>query len=104
MKALVIGLLGFGAIRVVAEFFSRRDTSQGYTLRSHKDRIKYIGETNDPQRRAAEHERDGKTGRMIVETDPMPRADAHRWEKQKLADYQNENQGMKPVYNRTQDG
>ena len=81
-----------------------RGKSQGYTIRDRRRRIKYVGETNNPQRRAAEHEQDGKTGTLKVETGPMSRAAARRWEKRKLANHRKTHRGKNPVYNKTRDG
>ena len=48
---------------------TRRGRSvRGYTLRGRNNRILYAGVTNNPSRRAAQHRRDGKAGKMKVET------------------------------------
>ena len=44
---------------------------RGYTLRGRNGRIRYFGVTNNPGRRASQHKRDGKTGKMRVEK-PTP--------------------------------
>lgn len=81
-----------------------RDKSQVYTLRGKRNKINYVGETNDPQRRAAEHKQDGKLGRLQVESRPMPRTAARRLEKRRLATYRHTHQGKNPPYNKTRDG
>ena len=77
---------------------------QGYTLRDRKGRIRYVGVSNDPRRRATEHKRDGKHGKLKVETRPMPRGFARHWEKRKLARHRKTHRGKNPVHNRTRSG
>ena len=45
---------------------SNRSKAQGYTLRGKNNRIKYVGITNSPARRASEHKQAGKSGAMKV--------------------------------------
>ena len=52
-----------------------------YTLRT-RNRIRYRGITNNPQRRAGEHRRSGRTGRMRIEGPAVTRTSALRWERQ----------------------
>ena len=77
---------------------------RGYTLRDSKGRIKYVGVTNNPRRRAAEHKRDGKRGKLKVETRRMPRGFARYWEKRKLARHRKTHRGRNPVHNKTRSG
>ena len=77
---------------------------RGYTLRDRKGRIRYVGVSNNPRRRAAEHKRDGKRGKLNVETRPMSRAYGRRWEAQKLARHRKTHRGRNPVHNRTRSG
>ena len=77
---------------------------QGYSLRDRKGRPTYFGVTNDPSRRAAEHKRDGKRGKLNVETRPMSRAYARSWEKRKLARHRKTHRGRNPVHNKTRSG
>ena len=79
-------------------------TVRGYALRDRKGRIKYYGVTNSPSRRAAEHKQDGKRGKLKVETRPMSRAYARRWEARKLAVYRKNHRGKNPVHNKTRSG
>lgn len=89
---------------------SRRKTAgkgravQGYSLRDRKGRPTYFGVTNDPSRRAAEHKRDGKRGKLKVETRRMSRAYARSWEKRKLARHRKTHRGKNPVHNKTRSG
>ena len=55
-----------------------RDTTR-YTLREG-NRITYRGITNDPERRAAEHIRDGRRGAMRIEGPKVTRESALAWE------------------------
>ena len=43
----------------------------GYTIRGRGGRVKYVGITNNPRRRAAQHRRSGKRGQLRVETGGM---------------------------------
>ena len=53
---------------------------RGYTLRGKNGKINYVGTTNNPGRRAGEHNSDGKSGRLQTETRPTSRGAAERWE------------------------
>ena len=77
---------------------------RGYALEEGKGRITYYGVTNDPSRRATEHKRDGKRGKLKVETRPMSRAAARRWERRRLAVYRKNHRGKNPVHNKTRSG
>lgn len=62
----------------------------GYTIRSRDDRILYVGITNHPEARADEHWEDGKRFNYLkVETRPMPRTYARRWETKMSPDPRN---------------
>lgn len=58
---------------------SRRSPVRGYTLRQSR-RLTYVGITNNPRRRAAQHRSSGKRGRLRVDTGAMSRSAARRWE------------------------
>ena len=77
---------------------------RGYTLRDSNGRIKYVGVSNNSPRRATEHKRDGKRGKLKVETRPMSRAYARRWEARKLAGHRRNHRGKNPVHNKTRSG
>ena len=81
-----------------------QDKAQVYTIRGRNNRINYVGSTNNPTRRAKEHERAGKRGRLVVETKPMSRPAARRREAKRLADYRKRHQGRNPRDNRTRSG
>ena len=53
---------------------------RGYALRDRNGRVRYVGVSNNPSRRATEHKRAGKRGKLKVETRPLSRAEARRWE------------------------
>ena len=80
------------------------DAVRMYTLRDRKGRITYVGVTNSPSRRATEHKQDGKRGKLKVETRPMSRAAARRWERRRLAVYRKNHRGKNPVHNKTRSG
>lgn len=88
--------------------FRRRRRSNwnvvGYTLRCQRNRVLYIGITNNPRAREAEHRLDGKRfNNLNVETRPMSRDYAEAWEARRLARYR-DYVGRNPHYNRTDDG
>lgn len=76
----------------------------GYSLRSWHGQTRYVGITNSPRRREAQHRRSGKRGRLVVETDGMSREQARRWEAGRLADHRGRNRGRNPRYNKTDSG
>ena len=65
----------------VAAMSEPRDTYR-YTLRND-GKILYHGITNDPERRAAEHKRDGKPGEMHIEGPRVTRDSALKWERER---------------------
>ena len=76
----------------------------GYTLRCQRNRVLYIGITNNPRAREAEHRLDGKRfNNLNIETRPMSRDYAEAWEARRLARYR-DYVGRNPHYNRTDDG
>ena len=77
---------------------------RGYVIRGRGGRTNYVGITNNPRRRAAEHRRSGKRGRLQVVTGGMPRGKARRWEATKLARFRKSNRGRNPTYNKTRSG
>lgn len=77
---------------------------RGYTIRGRGGKVKYVGITNNPSRRAAQHRRAGKRGRLQVQTGRMSREKARRWEGAKLARFRKSNRGRNPTYNKTRSG
>lgn len=77
---------------------------RGYTLRGRNGRVNYVGVTNNPGRRAAQHLRDGKVGKMKVETRRSTRTEALSWERRKLATYRKYHGGKNPRLNKTWNG
>ncbi len=77
-----------------------------YSIKDQKGRTKYIGTTNNPNRRASEHRESGKLGRgdrLVVETNPIPRASAEKVENGKLNSHRVK-YGRNPKHNTTNDG
>ena len=66
-------------------------------------RIKYVGITNNPRRRAAQHRRAGKSGRLRVETGGLSRGKARRWGGAKLARFRKRIKGRNPTHNNLSD-
>ena len=77
---------------------------QSYTLQGEHGRINYVGTTNNPARRAAEHQASGKPGGMKVETPKLAPKAAGNWETNRLKTYRNNHGGQNPSYNQTRDG
>ena len=77
---------------------------RGYTLRGRNGKINYVGTTNNPGRRAAQHKSDGKSGQLQTETRPTSRGAAERWEASRLKTYRDNHGGKNPPHNKTQNG
>ena len=77
-----------------------------YSIYNSSGKRTYIGSTNNPERRAAEHARDGRLtrgGELVVESMPMSREAAQRLEAKKIQGYRRRT-GKLPRLNRTSDG
>ena len=76
----------------------------GYTLRDYFGKIVYVGISDNPRARRAEHGLAGKQFKEIkIETKPMSRLAAERWEARRLKSYRVD-MGRNPRYNETADG
>ena len=79
----------------------------GYTLITIgliSEQVVYVGSTNDPAKREEEHKRDGKDFNYLsVETGPMSRREAERWEEATIKRFAAQT-GYRPYYNRTMNG
>lgn len=80
-----------------------RDT---YTYDLKKgNKVVYKGITNDPERRGAEHRREGKDFDKLVLTSPaLTRRDAKKKEAEELDAYRSNHRGRNPRYNDDDDG
>jgi len=81
-----------------------RRNVQGYTLRGRNGRINYVGVSNNPKRRATEHRKRGKQGKMKVETRGMSRKKARSWESRRLNIFRRNHSGKNPPLNKSRDG
>ena len=84
----------------------RNGKSVQYAIKGAGGQTKYIGTTNNPTRRAAQHKQSGKMGsgdRVVVETRPTSRSKAEGVERAKLKSFR-QNNGRNPQHNRTNDG
>ncbi len=78
----------------------RRNNYRYELKRGHE--VVYRGITNNPERRAAEHEDDGKDFTHIRIVGPrVMRETAERWEEESLATYRKNHGGRNPDYNET---
>ena len=73
----------------------KRDT-RVYTIRDRNNRIKKIGITNNPERRAAENRRDGIRGTLRVESGPRTPDSARTEEIRRLEGYLSRNGKLPP--------
>ncbi len=81
----------------------KRDTIN-YDLKDGK-KIVYRGTTNDPERRAQEHQAEGKKFTKITTTSPkMTPEGAKKREAENLAKYRRGHGGDNPKYNKDSDG
>lgn len=84
---------------------SKENNVYGYTLRNRYDRVVYIGQTNNPRARKAEHQVEGKEFHELkTERRGMTEAQADKWEREWLSGYRKRHGGQNPRYNRTLDG
>lgn len=76
----------------------------GYTLRDRYGQVVYIGQTNNPRARRAEHRLEEKEFyKLRTERGGMTKAQADKWERDWLEGYRKRH-GRNPRYNRTMDG
>ena len=84
----------------------RKNQAVVYSIYDSRGKRTYIGSTNNPRRRAAQHARSRKLPRgskLVVESAPMPRKSAQRLESQKLRGYRRRMHRL-PRHNQTADG
>ena len=77
-----------------------------YSLQDSRGNTTYIGSTNNPTRRTAQHQQSGKMqpgDKLRVETKAIPRKVAEKVEAAKLASHR-QNHGQNPRKNNTNDG
>ena len=77
-----------------------------YAIKNAAGETKYVGSTNNPRARAAEHTASGKLGpgdKLKVESRAVPRPQAERLEASKLSQHRQET-GTNPQHNKTNDG
>ena len=77
-----------------------------YSIKTSRGKTKYIGTTNNPRRRAAEHSKSGKLrkgDKFVVETRAVSRKSAESVEAGKLRTHRRQH-GQNPKHNTTNDG
>ena len=85
---------------------SKQGNVVAYSIYSSRGKRTYVGTTNDPDRRAGEHENAGKLkrgGRLVVESKRMSRKAAEQLEAKKIRGYKRR-MGRLPKDNKTSDG
>ena len=77
-----------------------------YSIYNSQGKRTYVGTTASPERRAAQHAKSGKLrsgGKLVVESNRLPRRDAERLEARKIEGYRRRT-GRLPKDNKTSDG
>ena len=77
-----------------------------YSVKNSQGKTKYVGSTNNPRARAAQHKESGKMGagdKLVVETRAINRRDAQRVEAAKIGTHRKQH-GKNPLHNKTNDG
>ena len=77
-----------------------------YSIYNSRGRRTYVGTSNNPARRAAQHAKSGRLkrgGALVVESNPMSRSAAERLEAKKIQGYRSKT-GRLPRHNKTPDG
>lgn len=68
-------------------------------------RTVYVGTTNDPERREAEHRADGKEfTKMAIIGGPSTSEGAGKWEEERIDTYKRNHGGDRPKYNQNDSG
>jgi len=68
-------------------------------------KIVYVGTTNDPGRREAEHRSDGmKFTKMMIIGRPSTQEGAGKWEEDRIDTYKRNHGGNRPKYNQNDSG
>ncbi len=81
---------------------AKRDTYK-YEL-TKGNRVVYIGITNDPERRAAEHHQDKDFDKMKIVGNASTPDGASRWETDRIQTYMANHKGQTPLYNQNEHG
>ena len=78
--------------------------SQTYALWNKRKKV-YIGESEDPQKRAEEHAADGKKFQSVqITSRPMKPENAEKRQASQLQAYRQGHRGKNPKYNKTDEG
>ena len=78
--------------------------SQTYALWNKQKKV-YIGESEDPQKRAEQHADEGKNfTRVEITSRPMKPENAEKRETEQLKNYRRRHRGKNPKYNKTDEG
>lgn len=68
------------------------------------NRVVYVGITNDPARREAEHRQDKNFDRMRIVGRPSTLYGAYEWEAKRIQTYMRNHDGHTPIYNQNSHG
>lgn len=86
-----------GKIAMVNRDTFRYELHQGNT-------VVYVGITNNPERRMAEHQANKDFGSMVLKGPAVSRATAEKWEESRIATYKRNHGGERPIYNQNDTG
>lgn len=81
---------------------AERNTNKYLLKQSNK--IVYVGISNDPQRREAEHRQDKNFDKMEVVGRKTTPESAKQWEADRIVTYKRNHGGETPKYNKTETG
>lgn len=81
---------------------NKRNTYK-YVLKDGNN-IKYVGITDDPQRRESEHKRDKDFKKMEIIGQAVSRESAEKWETERINQYRRNHNGQVPPLNKTLNG
>ena len=80
----------------------KRDTNK-YVLKQG-NKIVYVGITDDPQRREAEHRQDMNFDKLEIVGRKTSRDNAEQWETDRIKTYMDNHDGKTPLYNQNTSG
>jgi predicted GIY-YIG superfamily endonuclease len=80
----------------------KRDTYR-YILKNGNS-IEYIGISNNPERREAEHSKDKLFSKMEIVGPIVSRESAEKWESERIRTYRQNHNGKIPPANKTKNG
>lgn len=81
---------------------AKRDTYKYELTKGNK--VVYVGITNDPERREAEHRNDKDFDKMRIVGNASTQQGASNWETERIQTYMKNHNGKTPQYNQNEHG